>query len=62
MNEVADVLISVNLLFIVRNWNVFWFILINPFSPGLFVTLDSIWQLLEEESVFIGEFMLGKCL
>jgi hypothetical protein len=62
MNEVADVLISVNLLFIVRNWNVFWFILINTFSPGLFVTLDSIWQLLEEESVFIGEFMLGKCL
>lgn len=62
MNEMTNVLVSSNLLSIVRHWAVFWLILINPFPPYSFTSIDLIWQLLEEECVLIGEFMLGECL
>lgn len=60
MDEVANVLISIDLLLVVRDWSVLWFVLVDPSSPSLLVSLDSIRQLLEEESVFVGELMLGQ--
>lgn len=60
MNEVTNVLISLNLFMIIRNINTFWFVLINPFSPNLFISLNSIWEFFEEESMLISKLMLWQ--
>ena len=57
VNEVSDVLISKDLLLIVRHRGILRFILIDPSSPSLFISSDSVRQLLEEESGFFSEFM-----
>ena len=60
MDEMSNVDITSDLLLIVWYWNVFWIILINPFSPDLFISVDSIWELLEEEGVIVSELVFGK--
>jgi hypothetical protein len=62
VDEMTDVDITGDLLLIIWNWNVLWIVLINPFSPDLLVSVDSIWELLEEEGVVVSELVLGKSL
>jgi len=60
MDKMSNVYITSDFLLIVWYWNVFWIILINPFSPDLFISIDSIWKLLEEEGVIVSELVFGK--
>ena len=62
MDEMTNVLVSTDLLFIVWNWCVLWIVLIDPLSPDLFISVNSIWELFEEECVFIGELVLRQGL
>ena len=60
MDKVANVLIGTNLFSIVRYWAVFWLILIDPFLPDLFTSVDLVWQFFEEEGVLIGKLVLRE--
>ena len=60
MDEVTNVLVRVNLLFIIWYWDVFWLSFINPFLPDLLVSVDSIWKFFEEHGVIVTELVLGK--
>jgi len=62
MDEMTNVLVSTDLLFVVWNWSVLWLIFINPLSPDLVISSNSIWELLEEEGVVIVELVLGESL
>jgi len=62
MNEVTNILVSSNLLFIVRDWAIFGFILFDPFLPDLLVSLNLIRELFEEESMLVGELVLRESL
>lgn len=43
MDKVTDVLIRLDLLFVVWNWHVFGLVLIDPFLPNLLISVDSLW-------------------
>jgi hypothetical protein len=60
MDEVSDVLVGADLLLVVWDWSLLWLVLINPLSPDLIVSSDSVWELLEEEGVVISELVLGQ--
>ena len=57
MHEMANILISANLLLVVWNRGGFRLILIDPFSPGLLASLNPIGKFFEERLMVIGEFM-----
>jgi hypothetical protein len=60
VDEVSDVLITSDLLFIVWDWNILWIVLIDPFSPVLFISVNSIWKFLEEEGMVVSELVFRK--
>jgi len=61
MNEVTDVLVGIDLIFIIRNWSGFWLVFINPCFPDLIISLDLILKFFEEHGMFIGKLVFGQC-
>jgi hypothetical protein len=62
MDEVSNVLVSIDLVFIIWNSCAFWLVFFNPCSPYLVISLDLILELFEEHRVLICKLMLGKSL
>lgn len=62
MDEVTNILIGSNLIIVVWNVGIFWLILINPFLPDLFTSVNLVWKLLKEEGMLIGKLVLGESL
>jgi len=62
VDEVTNVLISVDLILVIWDRCVFWLVLIDPCLPDLVVSLDLVLQLFEEHRVLIGELMLRESL
>jgi hypothetical protein len=62
MDKVTDVLIRVDLFFIIWNWDVLWFGFINPLLPYLLISVDSVWKFFEEHRVLVTELVLGESL
>jgi hypothetical protein len=60
MDEMSNVLVGADLFLVVWDWSLLWLVLINPLSPDLIVSSNSIWEFLEEEGVFIGELVLRQ--
>ena len=65
MQEVTDVLVSVDLLLEVGYWNVLWVIAVEPRSPGIIylgLILHSFNNTAEEFSSLISETVVAKSL
>jgi hypothetical protein len=63
VQEVTDVLVSVDLLLEVWDWNVLWIIAVEPRSPGIIylgLILHSFNNTAEEFSSFIGKTVVAK--
>jgi len=62
MDKVTNVLVGTDLLLVVWDWSVLWLVLIDPLSPDLVISGDSVWKLLEEEGVVVVELVLRQRL
>ena len=60
VEEMADVLVSADLLLEVRHSFSFWFGFFEESSPFLLHPSNSLWKFLEEWLVLVGESMSGK--
>jgi hypothetical protein len=57
MDEVANILVSVDLVLVVGNCGIFRLVFIDPCLPDLIIPLDLILKFFEEHGVFISEFV-----
>jgi hypothetical protein len=62
MDEMSNILVSVDLILIIWDWCIFWLVLVNPCLPDLIISLDFILKLFEEHGVLICKLVLGKSL
>lgn len=60
VQEVTNVLVSLDLVFKVWNDGVLWLILVKELAPFLFKTSNTLWQFLVEEGVIVSELMFGE--
>lgn len=54
----TDILVGTDLILIVWDWHVLWLVLVNPFSPNLVISGDSVWKFLKEECMVIVKLVL----